>query len=349
MSRIPAVCLLLAITAAAAAHEVQPALLRIHAVPGGAPAQGAGDSVPAATLHRKQRYDVLWKEPLAGSRRLPLAPVFPKGCEVVSAPVDAVSGEALVRRFRIDCASGLRGGAVAVDGLDATITDVMLHITLHDGTRLSSLLRPASPSFVVEASDAVLVSDFLLLGIEHLLFGFDHIAFVIALMFFLPAGAGRSRTVRLVKIVTAFTVAHSFTLGLSVLDLVKLPQAPVEAVIALSILFLAVEKLRGEEGSITATHTWIVAFAFGLLHGFGFAGALADVGLPRESAAAALFLFNVGVEIGQLGVVAAGLGILRAVDMTRLDLPERIACAPLYAIGGLAAYWFVDRTAAIVV
>ena len=145
-----------------------------------------------------------------------------------------------------------------------------------------------------------------------MLFGFDHILFVIGLMFFI------SKPGPLIKTITAFTIAHSITLGLSALELVRLSQAPVEAVIALSILFLAVERLRGAEATITARHTWIVAFVFGLLHGFGFAGALADIGLPKGNALWALFLFNLGVEIGQLMIVAAALTVVACVRHAKL-------------------------------
>ena len=184
---------------------------------------------------------------------------------------------------------------------------------------------------------------YLVLGIEHLLFGFDHILFVLCLLFFL-----HRRAIALVKAITAFTAAHSITLGLSALAVVQLPQAPVEAVIALSILFLAVEKLRAPPRSLTADHTWVVAFAFGLLHGFGFAGALADIGLPRDNLLLALLLFNIGVELGQLAVVAVALAAVWGLDRTRVEVPRWLAFAPLYGSGCLAAYWFVDRTVAIV-
>ena len=319
------------LAATAAAHEVRPAYLRIAA---------AGEEQADA-----QRYDVFWKQPLGLAH---LTPRFPESCEAVPAGVDARTPGALARRYTLTCEAGLRGGAVAVDGLAGTITDVLLQVTLADGTRVSSLLTPASPSVVIGGSGGAPVFAHLRLGVEHLLFGYDHILFVVALMFFLPSRPGRTRVAKLVKTVTAFTVAHSVTLGVSALGWLKMPQAPVEAVIALSILFLAVEKLRGSEGTLTASHTWVVAFAFGLLHGFGFAGALANIGLPRENVLAALFLFNVGVEIGQLAVVAAGLALAWLLTAAHIRLPRQVVQAPLYAIGTLSAYWFVARTAAIV-
>ena len=331
-------CCVALVAVSAAAHEVRPAFLRVEPVP----ASGAPGNAEAA-----ERYDVLWKQPLGLA---PLAPLFPEGCTAAPAGVDATSPGALTRRFTLTCTAGLRGGVLAVEGLQGTVTDVLLQVTLADGARFSSLLTPASPSFVVgvaETGGAPLLTH-LRLGVEHLLFGVDHILFVVALMFFLPAESGRRRIAKLVQTVTAFTVAHSITLGVSALGWLKVPQAPVEAVIALSILFLVVEKLRGAEATIAAQHTWVVAFAFGLLHGFGFAGALADIGLPRDHALAALFLFNVGVEIGQLAVIAAGIALAWLVTVARIRVPRPVVHAPLYAVGALSAYWFVARTAAIV-
>ena len=336
-------CLAL-LAVSASAHEVRPAYLRIEAAES---TQGA-----AAERAPVERYNVLWKQPLTAGRLLGLTPVFPDGCEPTPAALDA-AGNALARRFTLVCEQGLRGGTVAIDGLEATLTDVMLHVTLADGTRLSHLLKPTSPSFVVGEDRAAPLLAHLSLGIEHLLFGIDHVLFVVALLFFLPVGAGGRGLGKLVKTITAFTVAHSVTLGVSALGWLRVPQAPVEAVIALSIVFLAVERLRAVPRraalpTVTAEHTWVVAFVFGLLHGFGFAGALADIGLPRENLLAALFLFNVGVEIGQLAVVAVGLGVVWALARARIQPPRHVALAPLYAIGAFAAYWFVARTAAIV-
>ena len=310
----------------AAGHEVRPAFLRLDA-------EAAADGA--------ERYQVLWKTPLTAGRRLPLVPVFPPACAKSKAAVDAVAGDAVVERWQLACPQGLRG-EVAVDGLAATITDVVLHIAFADGARIATVLTPERPGLTVGGEEGTDAVSYLRLGITHMLFGFDHILFVLALLYFLQ------RLGPLVKAVTAFTAAHSITLGLSALALVSLPQAPVEAVIALSIVFLAVEKLRGAEGTVTVRHTWLVAFAFGLLHGFGFAGALADIGLPRENLLLALLLFNLGVEVGQLVAVGAGLGLAWAVAKIGLRVPRQVVLAPLWASGSLAAYWFVSRTAAIV-
>ena len=310
-------------------HEIQPAYLRIDAV-------------------SAEHYDAVWKAPYVAGLELPLAPVFPQHCVASEVGFNTPLADAFVQRFKLHCPNGLRGGIVAVEGLSGTGTDAILHITFADGARISGVLRPSNPALTIDDAAPPPVLGYFRLGVDHLLFGFDHILFVLALLYFINHPAAWARAKALAKAVTAFTVAHSITLGLSTLDLVRLPQAPVEAVIALSILFLAVERLRGTEESLTANHTWIVAFAFGLLHGFGFAGALADIGLPRENFALALLLFNVGVEVGQLVVVAAALAFVWLLGQTRLTLPRPVVYTPLAISGTLAAYWFVDRTAAIV-
>jgi hypothetical protein len=329
-----AAVLLVLLSTAATAHEVRPAYLQI---------QAADD---------EGIYRVLWKRPLVGNRLLPIAPVFPDQCSAASTAVDTVLQGALVQRFELRCPAGLHGETVAIEGLATTITDVMLHAALEDGTQLATLLRPDSPSAVLGTSGTAVLG-YLVLGVEHLLLGFDHILFVLCLMYFTnpvfrTGGRLAVRPGALVKTVTAFTVAHSITLSFAVLGLARAPQAPVEAVIALSILFLAVEKLRGVERSITAHHTWLVAFVFGLLHGFGFAGALTDIGLPPDNVPAALFLFNVGVEIGQLGIVAVAIVIAVLFLRRQRPLPQPFIRAPLYVSGCLAAYWLVERTAGIV-
>lgn len=311
-----------------AAHEVRPAYLRLDA---------QQEAVDAA-----ERYAVVWKRPLTGGRPLPLLPVFPRSCSQAATAVDTVTRDALVQHSELACPDGLRSGEVSVEGLATTITDVVLHIAFADGTRAHTVLTPEHPSLRLGAAGDSAAAGYFQLGVAHLLFGIDHILFVLSLLFFLQ------RLVPLAKAVTAFTAAHSITLGLSALDVVRLPQAPVEAVIALSIMFLAVEKLRGGPDTITARHTWVVAFAFGLLHGFGFAGALADIGLPKENLLLALLLFNLGVEFGQLGVVFAGLAVAWSVRRLGLPVPGWLVLAPLWASGSLGAYWFVSRTAAVV-
>ena len=302
---------------AANAHEVRPAYLEINE-------------------QTDTQYAVTWKLPLVNGRALPLDPVFPPDCEPVARTIENARGQAAIEQFTLDCAHSLSERDVAVDGPGRMLTDVLVRAHL-EGAQIVSLLRPQSPTLKLSAGSSEPILSYLAMGVEHLVLGIDHVLFVVGLMFFV------SRIGDLVRTVTAFTVAHSITLGAAAFGAVAVPQGPVEAVIALSIVFLAVEKLRGDTETLTHRHTWTVAFAFGLLHGFGFAGALADIGLPRDHALAALFLFNVGVELGQLAIVAIALAAVAVVKRYAKVPPLWLAQAPLYAVGSIGAYWLIDR------
>jgi hydrogenase/urease accessory protein HupE len=241
--------------------------------------------------------------------------------------------------------SGLAGKRVEFVGLQGTITDVLVRVALRDGTGSTTLVRPSQPWVEIAGSSGPLAVTraYLTHGIEHILFGFDHLLFVLALILIV-----RSRRVLFLTI-TAFTVAHSITLALATLGVVHVPGPPVEATIALSILLLATEIVHLERGEIglTARWPWVVAFTFGLLHGFGFASALSDIGLPQGDIPLALFAFNVGVECGQLAFVAVVSSL--AVLLRRVRLGARVERCALeaapYAIGTLAAFWFFERLA----
>ena len=315
--------------ATVAAHEVRPAYLEVTEVSAG-------------------RFDVLWKQPILPDTdpglvlRLPIAPRFPPHCRESDRALPDLTAAALIERWTLTCGeTGLTGAEIAIDGLPRTLTDVLLRARLLDGTAVDHLLRSEAPRVVLsaESGGGAAVPAYLLLGIEHLLFGFDHILFVVGLLFFVR------RPLQLVQVVTAFTAAHSVTLALSSLGVVTLAQRPVEAAIALSILFLAVELARGapSERSAMARSPWTIAFGFGLLHGFGFAGALAEIGLPESARAMALLLFNVGVEIGQLAIVGILLALLQTVRIWRVPVPAFAAQAPIYVMGTVSAYWFVER------
>jgi hydrogenase/urease accessory protein HupE len=308
-------------------HEVRPAYLELRQI-------GA------------ETYAVLWKVPGRGEAlRLALYPELPAGTETLSAPRSAFHDNAFVERWTVRRTRGLSGGTIRVAGLEATVTDALVRIERLDGGVQVARLTPSSPSFVVESapSGIQIAATYLRLGIEHILLGYDHLLFVFALML-VVAGAWA-----LVKTITAFTVAHSITLGLAVVGVVHVPQPPVEAAIALSILLLATEIVRRDRGapSLTVRAPWAVAFAFGLLHGLGFAGALLNAGLPVQDVPLALLAFNVGVEVGQLmfigAVLAAGLVLSRWRPLEFSSSAARPAMA--YAIGSLAAFWFIDRLA----
>ena len=234
---------------------------------------------------------------------------------------------------------GLTGSTVTIDGLTATFTDVLLRLERIDGTDITRRLTPDEPSYVFEAEPNrwQVARTYLALGVEHILSGVDHLLFVLALLMVVVGWR------RLVGTVTAFTIAHSITLALASLGFVRVPGPPVEAIIALSIVFVAAEIIRGRQGNpgLTARLPWIVAFSFGLLHGFGFAGALSEIGLPQSSIPLALFTFNVGVEIGQLIFIAAVMVVYAIGKRLQPTPPEWAWRVPTYAIGGIAAFWVI--------
>ena len=323
-----------AMCATAHAHEVRPGFLEIRAL--GADA-----------------FDVLWKVPANGDYRLAMYVKLPAKCK--GAPSSGTfTGGAFVERWRAACPGGLIGESVAIDGLSATRTDVLARFIREDATTQTVRLTPEDTSFEVTAEpDAWQVAwTYLLLGIEHILLGIDHLLFVLGLLFLV--GSWR----RLVATVTAFTLAHSITLAAATLGLVHLPQTPIEAAIALSVMFVAAEILhqaRGQSG-LTARAPWVVAFVFGLLHGFGFAGALREVGLPQSDIPIALLFFNVGVEVGQLMFIAAVVTVLWLASrlMGKGAQGERgpwqaealIRTPVAYVVGSTAAFWVVQRVVA---
>ena len=284
--------------------------------------------------------------------RLALYLSLPEGTQDVTAPRALFSSGAFVERRTVRHAGGLAGKSIAVEGLSATFTDVLVRIEDLAGITQTERLTPTTASFTVKATPGTgeVAVAYLRLGIEHILGGVDHLLFVLALI--ILVGGWR----RVVITVTAFTIAHSITLAAATLGFVNVPARPVEAMIALSIVLVAAEIVNARRGrpSLTARWPWLVAFAFGLLHGFGFAGALSEVGLPQHAVPLALLFFNLGVEIGQLAFVALVMvlawGLPRAMD--GLALPGRdwmrahAAVAAAYLVGALAAYWLIDRTLA---
>jgi hydrogenase/urease accessory protein HupE len=345
------------------AHEVRPAFLELtERAPGEfdvlwkVPAMGgaplAGEEIPhepaiAAVADGTPMKTMPCGCPAPTAAQLsrgvaPIHPSLPKDAVIVALPrVERIFG-AEIKRWAIQVPRGLDGWEVSVHGLQSLMTDVLVRIALQDGRVVSHLLRPDAPSFVFDGSDAgPAAGGYFILGVEHILFGIDHLLFVLALMLIVH-GVGL-----LVKTITAFTIAHSITLGLATLGYVHVPSAPVEAVIALSIVFVASEILRRQRGTrgLTERAPWLVAGAFGLLHGFGFAGALSEVGLPANDIPLALLFFNVGVEAGQLAFVVVTLGVIAL--LRRIRLPEWAPILPPYAIGSVAIFWVIERTAAI--
>lgn len=323
--------LLLAFVATpAAAHEVRPGYLEFR--------QTANDA-----------YDVFWKVPgLGESRRLGLYPELPATCRSVVEPRAAMVNGAFTERWAIRCAGGLAQGRIGIKGLSATMTDVLVRIERLDGTAQVTRLTPSAASFVVEAAPGPMqiARTYLVLGVEHILGGFDHLLFVLALLILVQGVR------RLIVTVTAFTLAHSITLAGATLGFVHVPGPPVEAAIALSIVFVAAEIIRSQDGEagLTQRFPWLVAFIFGLLHGFGFAGALSEVGLPQTAIPVALLFFNVGVEIGQILFIGCVVAIValarRVVRGSGVHTPRWVRRVSPYAIGTFAMFWVIQRVTA---
>jgi hydrogenase/urease accessory protein HupE len=299
-------------------------------------------------------YSMLFKIPARGEDlRLAIYVKLPDGTRDVGAPRASSSDGTYVERRLIRRDGGLAGCAIAIEGLSGTSTDVLVRIESLSGAIQTERLSPTRTTLVVQATPGAgeVATTYLRLGIEHILFGFDHLLFVLALVILV-------REWRRVAItVTAFTIAHSITLAAATLGFVNIPGPPVEAAIALSIMLVAVEILNARNGkpSFTARLPWLVAFSFGLLHGFGFAGALAEVGLPQHAIPVALLFFNVGVEMGQLIFVAAvliSIWLLRHAASRLIDagpvtqLFDRLDAIAAYGIGIIAAYWLIERTTA---
>ncbi|WP_455270452.1 HupE/UreJ family protein [Rhizobium herbae] len=291
-------------------------------------------------------YDVLWKIPAVGEwQTLPVSPRFPEGTKELTSQVSAYTAGVAVIRWRIQVPGGLDGKEIAFDGLSDAPLDVLARLERVDGTAQLERVVLTNPRFVVTATPGAfeVARTYTLLGIEHILAGFDHLLFVFALLLLVNG------TRRLLATVTAFTIAHSLTLAAAALGFVHIPGQPMEAAIALSIAFIAAEILQAGRSrpGLGQRYPWLVAFSFGLLHGLGFAGALSEIGLPPLSIPTALVFFNVGVEIGQvlfigamLVVIAIGRRIARLIVWRQPDWLWRV---PPYAIGSVAMFWVVQR------
>jgi len=320
--------LLLAVAAAAPAaraHEARPAYLEIK------------ETAPG-------RFEVLWRTPVLAGMRLPVALEMPQDAKSLKEPSVEELADSVVERRWLDAGpSGLAGRRIGFPGLQVTITDVLVRVVGVDGSESTALVHPSEPWLDVPARQTRLeiAAVYVQHGVEHILSGPDHLLFVLGLILLVRGAA------RLVKTITAFTVAHSITLALATLGIVRVPGPPVDAAIALSILLLGVEIVRAQRGEATLAleRPWLVAFAFGLLHGLGFAGALVRLGLPQSEIPLALFSFNVGVEIGQLLFVAALLPLVALLRRLRIAWPAWGHAVPAYAIGSLAAFWLFDRLA----
>ena len=298
LSLVTVFIVMVVMVAPANAHEVRPGYLELRQTD-------------------TETFEVFWKVPARGKLKLGIHARLPEICTPISAVVSKKSGGAFMDRWTVTCPGGLSRETISIDGLSGTLTDVLARIERLDGTSQVTRLTPDTPSFIIEAAPKwqQIVGSYLGLGAEHILLGIDHLLFVLALLLLVKGWR------QLIATVTAFTVAHSLTLAAATLGYVHVPQRPVEAVIALSIVFLASEIARGNRDGLTYRYPVSVSMSFGLLHGFGFAAVLGEIGLPENEIPTALLFFNVGVEIGQLLFI----GALIAVGTVILAVCKRVS------------------------
>ena len=316
----------LTISTTALAHEVRPALVQIN------------QTAPGS-------YQVTWKQPVVGDMAVRMVPHLSSGVLDKPATTEEISPAFRIRTWDVKAGAPLDGQTLTIEGLKETVTDVLVRITPTQGTEINTVIHPSEAAYriVLSGPAGMAVPAYLRLGIEHILTGFDHLMFVLGLLLLIGTSW------RIVKAVTAFTVAHSITLALAALGIVKFPTAIIEALVALSIVFVASELLSSKD-TLTRRRPWLIAFVFGLLHGLAFAGALSNIGLPPHAEPQALFLFNVGVEIGQLAFITTAVAVILILRSLRQRLSfntDTLArLAPAYVIGGFAAYWLIERTLA---
>jgi hydrogenase/urease accessory protein HupE len=320
--------LLLAIGSAAPAargHEARPAYLELDET-------GPG------------HFSVLWRTPVLAGMRLPVELEIPDDVRNLKPPLVQSLADSDVERRWIDAGpGGLAGRRIGFVGLQLTITDVLVRVEMLDGRHWTTIAHPSQPWIEVAAAQTAwqVAGTYVVQGIRHILFGADHMLFVLGLLLLV---ADRWM---LLKTVTAFTAAHSLTLAVATLGYAEVPVLPLNAAIALSILFLGPEIVRCWRGqtSFTIRHPWVVAFAFGLLHGFGFASALTGAGLPRHDLPLALVTFNVGVEVGQLAFIGLVLALEHSFRVLEVRWPRWVQALPGYTVGSLGAFWTLQRVA----
>lgn len=320
---------MLSLVPATYAHEARPAYLEIK------------ETAPG-------KFNLLWRTPVLAGMRLPIVLQLPDTLKNLTEPTVQELADSLVERRSIETGpKGLAGKRIEFAGLQLTITDVLVCVEMLDGRNWTAIARPSQPWIEIADSQSwwEVMGTYVVEGVRHILFGADHMLFVLGLLLIV-----KDRWM-LLKTVTAFTVAHSITLAVATLGYAEAPPLPLNAAIALSILFLGPEIVRSwrSESSFTIERPWVVAFAFGLLHGFGFASALTNAGLPPSDLPLALVSFNMGVEVGQLVFVAFILAMERSFVVLQIRWPSWVQALPGYTVGTLGAFWTVQRVALLVV
>lgn len=306
------------------AHEIRPARLQI-------------------TQQSDSTYSIFWKLPAIQQGVLKLKPILEFDHKVIHRDPGRDLGDAYIESWIIQTPELSEESRITIEGLTNTITDVFVTTQTLDGESASFIIRPDQPYFTLQqhVKTSQKLMDFVVLGVEHIWLGYDHLLFVLCLLWLITGFR------KLIKTITAFTIAHSITLAASSLGWMKLPGPPVESIIALSIVFLAVEIIKHRRGQevYTSRYPWIVALVFGLLHGFGFAGALSEIGLPPNDIALSLIGFNAGVEIGQIIFVMVILLTIKVINTLFHKIPRWIPTTAVYAIGSLSSYWLIERVA----
>lgn len=307
--------------APADAHQFAPALLELR-------------EIDASTVA------VRWKQPIVRVMGSQVQPVLPGDCIGIGRPEVIRKGTGMDATWQIECSGGLFGKTVGAEGITESRANVLLRVELADGRSFRHILTGDSPTYSIPERESrfSVFASYGKLGIEHILTGYDHLAFVLGLTLLV----GYSRL--LLWTITAFTLGHSVTLAFAVLGFVSFPTAVIEAGIAISIYVLAIELVRSDQKTLLRNYPWLVAGLFGLLHGFGFAGALSEIGLPHGEIPLALFAFNVGIELGQLGFVAVVLVLWTMLKKLPFSWPRLVKLFPAYTIGSLAAFWFIERS-----
>ena len=304
----------------------------------------AADELRPGYLELTQKSERLWdvklKAPVKGGMAANVTPVLPQGCMLSEARRELIEGS-LISRWQAVCTGPLVGAKVGLLGLDKTVSDALVRIApLGRPVQAARLTVTAPLTQVAARADSLQVAQtYFILGIEHIVAGYDHLLFVLCLVLLLSGGWVIARTV------TAFTIAHSITLIGATLGLIGVSQKPVEICIALSIIFLAVEVVKRDPARrrLSERMPWLIAFLFGLLHGFGFAGALAEIGMPEGEVPVALLTFNLGVEAGQIAIVMAALGVLALTGRISTKALVRVKHIAAYVIGTTASFWFIAR------
>jgi hypothetical protein len=324
MRLLAGLAVVLLATQPAQAHRFAPSLLKVDEI---APGQ----------------YNMVWKTPAQGVSKVPLRPVWPESCEVGNASPPQLEGTGKVSSWQLVCTGlgedGLVGETLGISGLGPNQATAMVMVRLLDGRNYQEVLNTEQPEFQVpaESSAGEVMTDYAWLGIEHIWGGIDHLLFVFGLLLLVGGGT------RLLWTITAFTVGHSITLSLVTLGFFDYPVALVEFTIALSIFVLAVELTRKGRNDILWRNPWWLAGGFGLLHGMGFAGALAETGLPQDNVPLALLFFNIGIEIGQIAFIAVILALWYLLRKPLSSWQDRLLPVPVYILGALSAMWCIER------